>query len=165
MVGLFGRRGQAVSDLSVFLIILFVIAVLAYIVVKVFGGVNDGFQGNADIIPDDAETASSDAYDGFSNGFNAAVVVALGVMYMGLFITSRKIGTEPIWFVINVFLLMAALILAVVLGNSLEQGFNTTEFVTERANMAALVYVGNHWLGFAIGAVAVIIVGLFAKPD
>jgi hypothetical protein len=86
-------------------------------------------------------------------------------MYMGLFITSRNIGTDPIWFVLNVLLIMVALVLAVVLGNTLEQGFNTTQFVTERASMPALVYVGSHWLGFAIGAVAVIMIGLFAKPD
>lgn len=159
------KKGQAVSDLAVFLIILFVIALIAFIVVKVFGGVNDGFSSNSNLISIQAEEAASDSYNGFSSGFDSAYVVALGIMYIGLFITSRKIGTEPFWFVLNLFLIIAALLLAVVLGEGLEQGFNTTDFVNERADMPSIVYVNDNWLGFAIGAAAITLMGLFAKPE
>lgn len=163
-MNVFNKRGQAVSDLTVFLVILFVIAILGYIVVKVFGGVDTGIQTSPDI-PAEAQLASSDSYNGFSRGFDSAMVVALGIMYMGLFVTSRNIGTEPMWFVLNIFLLMTALVLALVLGNALDQGTNTTDFLTERAAMPGMVFVGNHFLEFAIGAAAIMMIGLFAKPD
>lgn len=158
------KKGQAVADLTVFLVILFVIAILAYVTVKVFGGVNDGLQ-NSDGVDALAATASDDSYNGFAQGFDSAMVVALGIMYIGLFITSRNIGTEPLWFALNIFLLLTALTLALVLGNALDAGTNTTDFLTERAAMPGMVYVGNHFLEFAIGAAAVMLIGLFAKPD
>lgn len=159
------KRGQAESDLVVFLAVIFIVAILGLVFVKGFGGINTGFQAVNSTIGAPAAQASSQASSGFSAGFNAAMVVAIGIMYIGLFITSRQIGTEPMWFFINVFLLVLALGLAAILANAWDQGTNNPNFVVERAAMPAMVFIGNNLLLFGIGAFAIILIGLFAKPN
>jgi hypothetical protein len=158
------KRGQSESDLVVFIAVIFIVLIIGVVVVKSFGGINTGLQAHSADIGVNAVTASTNAFVGFSAGFNAAAVIAIGIMYIGLFITSRYIGTEPMWFFINVFLLVLALGVAMLLANAWDAATNNPSFVTERASMPALVFIGNNLLLFGIGAAAVILVGLFAKP-
>lgn len=156
------NKAQTEGDLAVFIIIIFFIILIGFIVVKVFGGVNTGLQNqNIGTVP---AQASSDANTGFCNGFNSGVVVAIVFLYIGLFITSRYVGSNPMFLFINIFLLVIALGLAALFGNVFDAATNNPNFVTERACMPAAVFVGNRLLEFAIGAVAIILIGLFAKP-
>lgn len=159
------KKGQSALDLVVFLVILFVIALLGIIVVKVWGGINTGLQAKSSDIGTAAATASSDSNTGFQRGFDMSMSIAIGIMYIGLFITSRYIGTDPMWFFINIFLLIIALSLAAILGNVYDTATNNASFVTERAAMPGMVFIASHFLEFAIGAFAMILLGLFAKPS
>lgn len=158
------RRGQSESDLAIFAVIIFIIMILGVVVLKSWNGIDAGMQSKASIIGSTAATASSDAATGFGGGFNGAVIVAIGIMYMGLFVSSRHISTHPALFFINVVLVVASLSLSAIFANVFDQGTNTANFVTERAAMPALVFVGNNLLYFGIGALAMILLGLFAKP-
>ena len=160
-----GKKGSSETDLVVFLVVIFCVAIIGIVVVKTFGGVNTGLQSQSATIGATAATASGNAFTGFSDGFNAAMVVAIAIMYIGLFVTSRNIGTEPLWFFVNVFLLVIGLVLAALMANAWDAATNNPSFLTERAAMPAMVYIGNNLLLFGIGAVAVILVGLFAKPN
>lgn len=159
------KKGQSALDLVVFLVVLFVIAFLGIIVAKVWGGINTGLQAKSSDIGAAAATASSDANTGFQRGFDMAMAIGIGLMYIGLFITSRYIGTDPMWFFINIIFLVLALSFAAILGNVYDTATNNATFVTERAAMPAMVFIASHMLEFAIGAFAMILLGLFAKPS
>lgn len=156
-------KGQVEFDLIVYIAVIFTILLFAFIMVKISGNINSGLQGTT--INADAKAASSAASNGIANGFNTGIVVAIAILYIGLFITTRQIGTNPMFFFINLFLLIIALGLCAVLGNAFDTATNNPNFVTERAAMPAVVFVGNHLLEFGIGAFAIIMIGLFAKPE
>lgn len=155
------KKGE---DIPTFVVVLFFIMIFALVLLKMWGGINTGFQANANV-PTLAKTATTDANTGFSNGFNDGIVVAIGILYMTLFITARLSSAEPMFFFINIVFLIIALIVAAVLGNVYEAGTNTNEFAVERAEVPAIVFVSQHILEFAIGAVAIILIGLYARPD
>lgn len=158
------KLGQSEGDMTVFIIIIFFILLIGFIIVKVFGGINTGLQSQSNTIGTAAATASSNANSGFCNGFNSAAVVAIVLLYIGLFITSRYIGVNPMFFFINLFLIIVALGLAAIFGNVFDTATNNANFVVERACMPAATYVGSRLLEFGIGALAIILIGLFAKP-
>jgi hypothetical protein len=158
------RRGQSETDLVVVIIVLFIIALLAVVSVKLMGGINTGLQAQSGVIGASAATASSNANSGLASGFDQGMVIALGLLYIGLFISSRNIAVEPMWFFLNIFLLLIALTLAAIFGNAFDKATNNAQFVTERAAMPAMTFVAGHLLEFSIGALAIILIGLFAKP-
>lgn len=157
-------KGQSGYDLVIFIVVIFFIAMLGLIFVKMYGGINTGMQSQAAVIGSTAATASDDANTGLTNGFDTALILAIGLMYIGLFISSRYIGTHPMWLFINVFFLVIALGLAAVLGNAYDLGSNNPQFVTERAAMPGATFIADNLLLFGIGALAMICIGLFAKP-
>lgn len=136
-------------------------AFFGVLISKVWGSINDGIQ--ATNIDATSKAASSSAASTFPSGFDIAIVVALGLGYIGLFITTRNIQTNPMFFFINIFFLVLVLGFAAIFSNVFE-ATNTNDFAVTRAAMPGTVFVMGHLLEFAVLAVVIIIVGLFAKP-
>ena len=156
------KLGQAGLDVLSFVVILFFISVLSLIAVKIWNGLDNTFQSTTSL-PAESKTASSTAASNIPEGLDFGIVVGLGLLYIGLYVTTRNIGTDPNFFFINVCLLILVLGFSAILSNTYE-GTNISEFTIERASMPASVYIGSHLLEFSIGAVAIVLIGLFAKP-
>lgn len=158
-------KGQIAGDYVVALGIIFAILLIGFIFVKINGAINSGFQSQSSSIGNNASQASSNANTGLQRGFNVGIIVAVAFSYMGLFITSRLIGTNPMFFFINLFFLIIVLGIAAILGNVFNEATNNDNFVTERAAMPAATFIGEHLLLFGIGAFAIIAIGYFSKPQ
>lgn len=156
------NKGQAGLDVLSFVVILFFIAVLGLIAVKIWNGMDTTFQAT-DALPAESKTASSQAALNIPAGIDFGIVVGLGLLYIGLYITTRNIGTNPEFFFINVCLILLVLGFSAILANAFD-GTNISEFAIERASMPALVYIGSHLLEFSIGAIGIVLIGLFGKP-
>jgi hypothetical protein len=156
-------KGQAGLDIVTFIVIIFFLALLSLIAVKIWNGMNSNFQGNP-ALPAASQAAAATTATNLPAGLDVAIVVALGLLYIGLFVTTSRIGTDPMFFFINVCLIVVVLGMGAIFGNVYDQGTNTADFVVERASMPASVYIASHLLEFSIGAAAIILIGLFAKP-
>ena len=157
------RRAQSSVDILTFIVIIFFIALLALIGTKIWNGINGQMQGNA-ALPAVSQTAAATTTSNLPAGLDVAMVVAVALLYIGLYITTIRIGTDPMFFFINVCLIVLVLGMAAILGNAFDQGTNSPDFSTERTSMPALTFIATHELEFAIGAAAIILIGLFTKP-
>jgi hypothetical protein len=157
-------RGQSGLDLVLFVVIIFVCLILGFVVLKMWNGINTGIQNNSAIVGNATAQGSADIGTGIAHGFNNGIVVGVFIIYIGLFITARYIGTEPMFFIVNICLLIFALAFAAVYANVFAGFTNSLEFVNETASLPAAVFIGEHLLLFGIGAFAIILIGLFAKP-
>lgn len=157
------RKGQTGIDIVTFIVVMFFLILLGFLAVTIWLRIDNNIQV-ADGLPAVSKTASSVAADRIPAGVDFAIIVALGLLYMGLYITTKRIGSNPMFFFINVILIILVLGIAAIFGNVME-GTNTAELVTERAAVPGLIFVANHLLEFAIGAMAIILIGLFSKPD
>lgn len=156
------RKGQAGLDIVTFMVIIFFLALLSLIAVKVWNGMNSNFQGNA-ALPAASQTAAAQTATNLPAGLDTAIVVAIAILYIGLFITTYRIGSDPMFFFINICLIIVVLGMAAIFGNAYDQGTNTADFVVERAQMPASVFITTHLLEFSIGAGAIVLIGLFSK--
>ncbi len=156
------KRGQSATDLAIIVIVIFFIAFLGLIFAKIFDGINGGFQASNIDATSKASFATSTS--NFISGWDIAIVVALGFAYMGLFFTTREIPVNPMYFFINLFFIVLALLFGAIMSNAFDMT-NTADFVTERAAMPATVFIMGHLLEFAVLAAVIIMIGLFAKPS
>jgi len=156
-------KGQAGLDMLTVIVVLFFLLLLGIIGVKVWNGMNAQFQGNS-ALPAASQTASATVTTNFPAGLDTAIIVSLGLLYIGLFITSQRIGTNPMFFFINVCLLVLVLGFTAILSNAYQSAVNIPQFATEVASMPASVFIGSHLLEFAIGGMAIALIGYFAKP-
>jgi hypothetical protein len=155
-------KGQSALDLIVVVLVLFVIAFLGVLASKIWSSIDSGIQGTN--IDATSKAASAGVATNMPSGFDIGIVVALGIAYIGLFITSRSIQTNPMFFFINVFFIMLALGFGAIMSNVFE-ATNTNDFALTRAAMPGTVFIMGHLLEFAILAVVIILIGLFAKPE
>lgn len=160
------KRGQSGTDLIIAVVVIFVVALIGILGSFLWGSIDSGFQsqltGSANA---QALAASTNTNTNMASGWNIALIVGLCVTYIGLFITTRYIETNPMFFFINVFVLLFCFIFAAILSNVFDTATNRTEFVVQRAAQPAAVFVMNNLLAFAIIAGVIILIGLFAKPS
>lgn len=163
-IGSHARRGQTGPDLLTVFLVLATIAFLGLLAAKVWSDFNTQAQ-NIDSLPAASKTASASIATNLPAGLDIGIVVALGILSIGLFITSRFIGTHPVFFWFNVFLLLFVLGVGALTSNVFDQATNTASFVTERAAMPATVWIMGHLLEVGIAEMAIILLGYFAKPE
>jgi len=155
------KKGQSGEDIIILVVMIFFIALFGLLMVLVWNHIDTGIQATG--IDATAKAASSSVNTNLPSGFDIAIVIALALGYMGLFITSANIPVNPIYFFLNLFFIILSLGFGAIMSNVFD-ATNTNDFALSRASMPATVFVLGHLLEFTVLAAIIVLIGLFAKP-
>lgn len=158
------KRAQLGTDaILIVIVIFFLLAMLSFFAVKMFSAINTNVQAT-DAINAEAKAASANVNTKMPTALDVGFLVGLGILAILLFITSSLIGTNPVWFFINVFIILLLIGGAAIFSNLFSEGTNNATFVNERASMPGMTFVMDNLLLVIIVFVAIGFIGYFAKP-
>lgn len=156
------RKAQVSMDAVIIIIlILFLLSFLGLMATKFFNVFNDNIQSSG--LENEAKNASDRTADRLPTYLDTGFLFGAGLLAVLLFISSSLIGTNPVWFFVNV-LAIILLIGGAALFSNLFAYTNVSALATERAAMQGTVFIMDNLLGVVIGYVAVGLIGYFAKP-
>jgi len=159
---LFNRRGD-ITDMMVFLIVLFILAVGLVIIVYTISAMTDGLN----VAGLNETTQTSEAIDGLDNFGTIVLQRGFLLLFVGLIIsvmiTSFFANTHPIWLFLYVIMLGLTIFIGIYLGSAFEEMQEVDILTDVISNQPMISFVMNNILIIitAVGVLSLIIV--FAK--
>jgi len=150
------KRGQAVFDLIIVVIILFVLALAAVFGAYVYDELNDEIQNDADFSAQAKESAQF-VDTNYSNWFDNVIITVLIFLWILLLVTSFLIDAHPVFFIVTVLLLIVVFIAGMAMANSYAELTSDSELSGFAANMPKTAFVFDNLL------IVLIIMGLTAS--
>lgn len=155
------KKGE-LSDMLIFLITVFVLAIGFFIVIFIipsvtsslrFGGLNNSVEGAAAI----------DSLDGLTGIVNYGFLLLFTGLIISLMISSFLVRTHPIFLFLYIIFLGVTIFLGFYLGNAYDTLITNPIFATTLANASFLNAIMSHIaeISLAVGALSMVI--LFAK--
>jgi len=155
------KKGNAVLDTALVLVVIFAFAILSILGYNTFNNLYD------DISSDDISDESQTALDEVHNRYPAVLDGLMFFLFIGMWamviIASFMIDTKPIFFILSVILVLFIVIAGIFLGNFFEEYFQDAEISTVSSSFPMSVFLLSNMLyvGIAIGFSIIIV--LFAK--
>ena len=114
------KNGQAVFDLTLLVIVVFVIAIAA-----VFGGflyseLNDEIQNDNDFSAT-AKSTSASINTSYSSWFDNVIFMAIILLWIALLITSFMIDTNPVFFIITIIFMVVVFVIGMGMSNAYDE--------------------------------------------
>jgi hypothetical protein len=157
------RNKRGVVDVLTVALVLFVIAFVTILVLKILGAFTAELQ-NTDAVPE-SKTAATDSTAAFANGFDQAIVAALALSYIVLLILANQVGTNSGWFFLALIILLILLGVVAILSQVFDAVTNNNDFVTERAAMPATVWIMDNLLILSIIGGVLLLFALYSGKD
>lgn len=147
------KRGQAIFDVILVVIVLFVIAVAAVLGGFLFSELNDEIQADDDFSAT-AKSVTNTANTAYPVWFDNAILTILIFLWLMLIVTSFFIDAHPIFFIITVLLLIVVFIVGMAMANAYEELVSDSDLGSFADNMPKAAFIFNNFL------VVLIIIGL-----
>lgn len=158
------KRGNAIIDTIMVIIVLVVLSVGGLLFYKVFGELNTDLQADADISAQGKAEASSlySRYPSSLDGLFAFIFVGLWGLVM---VASYYIDSRPIFFIFTLILLICVLTAVMFLANFYEDVSTDAEFSSIASSFPITNWVMSHFLTVALTIGASIMLVLFGKSQ
>lgn len=147
------KRGQAVFDLVLVVIVLFVIAIAAVLGGFLFDSLNDEIQADDDFSPT-VKSITNTASTSYPVWFDNVILTILIFLWLMLIVTSFFIDAHPIFFIITVLLLVVVFIVGMAMANGYEELTADSDLGSFADNMPKTAFIFDNLL------IMLIIIGL-----
>lgn len=152
------KRGNVSLELIAIIIGIFLFVIVSMISMKLFEDIKPTL--DSDITVAESTEMYTDLYNSTSSTLDGAVVTILVLLWVGAIALSFRIDTNPVFFTLNIFLLIAFITVAMILSNTVET-VGTDLNVWSSFPMS--FYIVTHIVQFIIAIAASIILSLYAK--
>jgi len=152
------KRGQAIFDMIMVIIVLFILGLAAVVGGFIMSELNDEVQADNDISTT-AKEASSSVNANYSTWFDNVFLTVLIFLWIMLIVTSFMIDAHPIFFIITVLLLIVVFIVGMGMANAYEELTTDADFSAYSANMTKTNFIFDNFL------LVLIIMGLTAAAS
>lgn len=162
MISGFNKRGNAIVDLLVFIVIIFILAtswvMFSYIQVEL----NAEIQNDPDLAPI-AKELNQDLTTRFPKIFDAGILLFFILAWALTIVASFMIDTHPVFFIFSFILLILVLVVVITLGNVFNEIF-TTEIIGMASTFPLTFWIFDHFLMMGIVVGGTVLLSLFARP-
>jgi len=159
------RRNKAkinVGDLIVVVIFMIGFGLASIIGHQIFTDINTDIQADASIGAE-AKEASSNLQDRYPKVLDGAFLLAVGLFWIFLIISSFMIDTHPIFFVVSIVLVIGTLIASSMLANVYEEVIGDSELSTYAEDFPVTNWFNGHLLLIAIAMGFSVVIALYGK--
>lgn len=157
------KKGNAVSDTMAVLIIIIVFVVCSILTFTVFTDIKDVFTGADTWLNNDSQQIITDQYNDYPDIYDAAIITAFFLLWIGGIVASFLIDAHPVFYVISFLIIIAVIIGAIFLYNGFDEYLQDDSLTSLSANFPMTAFLLDHLIG-AVFAVAVsILIVLFGK--
>lgn len=154
------KKANVVTDLSTFMLILFAMAMVGLLGLKVMNNVNDMMQtSDIEQVGKDSLQANTNQYD---NTLDNMIFTALVLLWILVFVASFMINAHPIFFTITLFLCVFVFIVMAVLSNTFGS-ITAGELGVYAAMLPKTLFIMNHFLEIGLAVAFTTAIGLYAK--
>jgi len=140
------------------------LVILIFLVV-VFGKMlqenNDSIQESD--MPEAGKAMFSKTNSKWATGWDNAIALFIGLMFIVTFIVAWRIGTDSAFFWITLIVLISCLGALVGLNNALVNFYNNDTFLLIKAQMPFTSFIVDHFMLIMIGGASMLMIVLFAK--
>ena len=155
-------KGQV--DILTMVIVLFVIAFISIMGLKVLNTFNDTYQDiNNSSASSQSKTALSSYTSNYASGLDQGITIALGFVFVLTLVFAGMINTNPAYFWIFLFILIIVLGVAAILPQVFDNATNNSDFSVERNQMPLTTWIATNLFQLAVAMAVFIMVVLFAK--
>lgn len=99
-----------------------------------------------------------------SKRWDSIFLYALVFLWIGALITGYLIESHPVFFVLNIVVLLIVLFISMILGNIYETIASDSEIVLEVARFPMMHWIMTHFLIVFLALCVTILISIFAKP-
>ena len=147
------KKGQAVFDLILLVIVVFVLALSAVFGAYIFNSLNDDLQ-NDDNFSAQSKASAQFVDDNYSIWFDNVIVAVVVLLWVLLLVTSLFIDAHPVFFIVTVFLLVVVFIAGMAMSNSYTELTSDDELASFAAQMPKTAFIMDNLL------IVLIVIGL-----
>lgn len=156
------KRGNAISDTLIVVIVLVVLGIFSVIGYKFLYEENAVIQADADF-SSEGQNVSQELTNNFPSIFDNLFLFVFVMLTIGGIVTSFLVDTHPIFFFINIFLLICVFFVLIHLANTYDDTMQDTEFASFAASFPYMTWVMTHLLPLGIVIGFIILTALFMK--
>ena len=158
------KRGQAIFDMIMVVIVLFIIGLAAVVGGYIMSELDDAVQDDDDI-SETAKNVSATIESNYSTWFDNVFLTVLIFLWLMLIVTSFMIDAHPIFFIITVLLLIVVFIVGMAMANAYTELTADPDFAEYAGNMVKTQFVFDNFLIILIVMGLTAAASLYAKSN
>ena len=153
------KTGQ--TDINSVLIFIFMLAFSILVGYLLLSNFNTNVQSTT--MSTESKTLLQDRTDDFPSVWDNAFIVIFISLALGLLLSGYLIDTYPVFFVVNLLLLLFSIVLAAVISNTFYAIESSGAFVFAESVFPKMHYVMNHLAHLVVVMGFLFVIGLYAK--
>lgn len=139
------KKGQALFDLTILVIIIFFLALAAIFGGFIYSELNDEIQNDNDFSAV-AKSTSQGLEDNYVSMFDNIIFIAVILLWLGLIITSFFIDSHPIFFIITIVFMVLVFIAGMAISNAYEEVTDDEDLSGYAANFTKTNFIFDNFL-------------------
>lgn len=154
----YSKKGNAVADSLIIVVMLFVFAVSSFIAYKAYVDLKPTL--DEEFTDSNASSVNDDLYSRTPTMLDSLLAVALVILWIGSVALAFFVDTHPVWFVLSLILMVFVLIIAGFLSNAFVEINDDLGIGT---NFPMMSFVFTNLLAFILGVIISVVMALYAK--
>lgn len=156
------KKGNAISDSILLLILVFVFAVVAIVGYKAYSEINTDIQADSSIA-EVAKNTSGEFNTRFPKFMDASVMTILVILWLFAIAASFRIDTNPMFFIVSIILLIAVLFVGASISNTYQELVSDVDLVGPATSFPMTNLIFNNLLITILVIAASVMIALFGK--
>ena len=157
-----GCKGQIVGDLAFALIFLVGLAIVVIVVNSIVGGLNDEVQADV-TFSNQSKAVMQNVNDNYPGTWDAAFFFASIMLWIAMIVSTLFIDTHPIFFIINLILVILFLVGVMAFANVYEDFADDPDMSVFADNYPKLNWINDNLLWIFIIYSGTAMISLYAK--
>lgn len=157
-----GRKANLFMDLMLVVLVLLGMAILAFVGKDLFTDLNADIQEDADM-PTNAKALSADLNTRFPTFMDGAFLLATILLWIFVLVSSVMIDSHPMFFVISLILLLFALGVVMMLGNTFEEFASDSEYTGLETQFPITYFIMTNLLNLILIMGGSVLIALYGK--
>jgi len=155
-------KGNAILDVMLIIVLLFVLGLGALYGSKIFGELDAEIQADTDMHNITRDT-SGDLYGKYNSLMDNLLMFAFVLLVMFVLISVFTLDTHPIFFITTVILLVFVFIVAMMLANSYDDIARDSELSSIANNLPYMTWLWNHVVTVTVGIAFLVAIVMYIK--
>jgi hypothetical protein len=156
------NKGNASIEVALIIILVLAMGVTSIYAMQAFDEVNKDIQSDLDMHPE-AKTVSGDLYNKYGSLMDNLILFALVLFTVFVVVSVFIIDTHPIFFWVNIVILVFVLIATMLLGNFFHETMTDPEIVVYANEFPYTSWLMNHAVMVALSIGLMVLIAMFLK--
>lgn len=157
------RKGNVISDVLLWLVILFILVIVIVVGKLLFTGINTDIQSDDSLSTENKERIDT-AYNNYSGFWDKAFLLIIVLLTILVIVASFMIDTRPIFFAVVLILIFIVVFVGASLSNSYEElGEGDSELETAINSFPIINFFMKHIVKYIIVVAFLVALALYGK--